>query len=176
MNNINELTAKLKAVARHSVDGYGRQDICYNDPEGEFVFYSDYEALTGVLEAAEKQRNSWRHLAKQNIEEREKDLTALAEARQRIADLESKLAQNESWSASAQNYIAELEARTLDVKLPEGKDSPQGWKVDPDFISKVQDAIGYDEECQCWEGTPSMEMVEAVLIAAAGIKLQIEGE
>ncbi|EQA3413049.1 hypothetical protein ACX1JN_000692 [Cronobacter sakazakii] len=47
-------TAKLKAAPRHSVDGYGRQDICYNDPEGEFVFYSDYEALKDALEAAEK--------------------------------------------------------------------------------------------------------------------------
>lgn len=47
-------TAKLKAVPRHSVDGYGRQDICYNDPEGEFVFYSDYEALIAALEAAQK--------------------------------------------------------------------------------------------------------------------------
>ncbi|ELY6342570.1 hypothetical protein ACVS9T_001957 [Cronobacter sakazakii] len=47
-------TAKLKAVPRHSVDGYGRQDICYNDPEGEFVFYSDYEALKDALEAAQR--------------------------------------------------------------------------------------------------------------------------
>lgn len=47
-------TAKLKAVPRHSVDGYGRQDICYNDPEGEFVFYSDYEVLIAALEAAQK--------------------------------------------------------------------------------------------------------------------------
>ncbi|ELY2757975.1 ead/Ea22-like family protein [Cronobacter sakazakii] len=47
-------TAKLKAVPRHSVDGYGRQDISYNDPEGEFVFYSDYEVLIAALEAAEK--------------------------------------------------------------------------------------------------------------------------
>ncbi|CCJ88702.1 hypothetical protein BN132_630 [Cronobacter turicensis 564] len=47
-------TEKLKAVPRHSVDGYGRQDISYNDPEGEFVFYSDYEALKDALEAAEK--------------------------------------------------------------------------------------------------------------------------
>ncbi|EKC5751856.1 hypothetical protein PN661_003699 [Cronobacter sakazakii] len=47
-------TEKLKAVPRHSVDGYGRQDICYNDPEGEFVFYSDYEALKDALEAAQR--------------------------------------------------------------------------------------------------------------------------
>ncbi|EDN7207317.1 ead/Ea22-like family protein [Salmonella enterica] len=71
----------------------------------------------------------------------------------------------------AEKRIAELEAREMSVHWPAPKDSTQGWKVDPEFISKVQGAIGYDEECQCWEGTPSMEMVEAVLIAAAGFKL-----
>ncbi|HAH0500287.1 MULTISPECIES: hypothetical protein [unclassified Citrobacter] len=70
---------------------------------------------------------------------------------------------------AAEKRIAELEARELSVHWPEPKDYTQGWKIEPEFISKVQDAIGYDEECQCWEGTPSMEMVEAVLIAAAGI-------
>lgn len=44
---------KLNEVARHSVDGYGRQDICYNDPEGEFVFYSDYKKVEQRAEAAE---------------------------------------------------------------------------------------------------------------------------
>ncbi|PUY21822.1 hypothetical protein BS421_22260, partial [Cronobacter sakazakii] len=67
-------------------------------------------------EEAAKQISSWRRLAKQNIAEREKDVAALDEARQRIADLESKLAQSESWSVSAKNYIASLEARA--VKLP----------------------------------------------------------
>ncbi|HCJ2171962.1 TPA: hypothetical protein NQR38_004650 [Klebsiella pneumoniae] len=67
-----------------------------------------------------------------------------------------------------QRKIAELESRT--VQLPKPKDSDPGWKIDPEFISKVQNAIGYDDLCECWEGTPSMEQVEAVLPAAAGIK------
>ncbi|EOI5799813.1 DUF551 domain-containing protein [Cronobacter dublinensis] len=53
------------------------------------------------------------------------------------------------------------------VAYPAPQDGSPGWKIDPEFISKVQDEIGYDEECQCWEGTPSMEMVEAVLLAAS---------
>lgn len=44
----------------------------------------------GHKEAA-KQINSWRRLAKQNIAERGKDISELEAARQRIAELESKL-------------------------------------------------------------------------------------
>lgn len=51
---LREVAANLKDVARHSVDGYGRQDIHYNDPEGEFVFYSDYAALLDELERKDK--------------------------------------------------------------------------------------------------------------------------
>ncbi len=68
--------------------------------------------------------------------------------------------------------IAELESRT--VTLPKPKDSDPSWKIDPEFISKVQNAVGYDDQCECWEGTPSMEVVEAVLLAAAGIKMEVE--
>ncbi|APM46753.1 hypothetical protein NPI00_005050 [Klebsiella pneumoniae] len=71
-----------------------------------------------------------------------------------------------------QRKIAELESRT--VQLPKPKGSNPGWKIDPEFISKVQNAIGYDDQCECWEGTPSMEVVEAVLLAAAGIKMEVE--
>ncbi|HIE9701103.1 TPA: ead/Ea22-like family protein [Klebsiella quasipneumoniae subsp. similipneumoniae] len=70
--------------------------------------------------------------------------------------------------------ITELESRAVTVKLPKPKNSDQGWKIDPEFINKVQDAIGYDDTCECWEGTPSMELVEAVLLAAAGIKVEAE--
>jgi len=42
---------KLSDVKRHSVSGYGRQDIDYNDPEGEFVYYEDYAALQQKLDA-----------------------------------------------------------------------------------------------------------------------------
>lgn len=103
---------------------------------------------------AARQINSWRRLAKQNIAEREKDVSELNIARKRIA---------------------ELEAREVNGRFPLPKDSSQGWKIDPKFISKIQDAIGHDEECQCWEGSPSMEMVEAVLIAAAAIKMDERG-
>ncbi|WP_313611761.1 hypothetical protein [Pantoea piersonii] len=41
----------MSEVKRHSVSGYGRQDICYNDPEGEFVYYEDYAALQQKLDA-----------------------------------------------------------------------------------------------------------------------------
>ncbi|HHL1502646.1 ead/Ea22-like family protein [Klebsiella pneumoniae] len=104
---------------------------------------------------------------------------ALEKAQQRIAELEEaeqKLcAANVTLDARAElaeRQLAELESRT--VKLPKPKNSDQGWKIDPEFINKVQDAIGYDDTCECWEGTPSMELVEAVILAAAGIKVEAE--
>ena len=141
MTNITELTAKLKAsltrnrhnwsdsvmrICNHcgqwemTVIGNDAMTICASCCDAEYAsdLASNLELATEALEAAEKQRDSWRTLAKQNIAEREKDIAALDESRQRIADLESKLAQSESWSVSAQNYIASLEARTLTVKLP----------------------------------------------------------
>jgi hypothetical protein len=41
----------MSEVKRHSVSGYGRQDICYNDPEGEFVYYEDYAELKAQSDA-----------------------------------------------------------------------------------------------------------------------------
>ncbi|PUW94255.1 hypothetical protein CCQ26_00845 [Cronobacter sakazakii] len=60
--------------------------------------------------------------------------------------------------------------RAEPVAYPAPQDASPGWKIDPEFINKVQESIGYDEECECWEGTPSMEMVEAVLLAASKLK------
>ncbi|WP_246874442.1 hypothetical protein [Pantoea ananatis] len=48
---------KLSDVKRHSVSGYGRQDINYNDPEGEFVYYEDYAALQQKLDTADNLAN-----------------------------------------------------------------------------------------------------------------------
>ena len=75
-------------------------------------------ALLAERDADKKKLESWRSLAKKNIEEHEKAVIALDATRLRIAELESKLAQNESWSLAAQKYIAEMEARTVSVKLP----------------------------------------------------------
>ncbi|EPV2500410.1 ead/Ea22-like family protein [Enterobacter hormaechei] len=93
----------------------------------------------------------------------------------RIESLEKKNGELGRALGTAEKRIAELEAREVNGRFPLPKDSSQGWKIDPEFISKIQDAIGYDEECQCWEGSPSMEMVEAVLIAAAAIKMDERG-
>ncbi|ARF49996.1 hypothetical protein [Pantoea stewartii] len=41
----------MSEVKRHSVTGYGRQAINYNDPEGEFVYYEDYAALQQKMDA-----------------------------------------------------------------------------------------------------------------------------
>ncbi|EOD8411250.1 hypothetical protein QL189_08995 [Cronobacter turicensis] len=63
-----------------------------------------------------------------------------------------------------------LRERAEPVAYPAPQDASPGWKIDPEFINKVQESIGYDEECECWEGAPSMEMVEAVLLAASKLK------
>ncbi|HHR1139502.1 hypothetical protein ACPUGT_17100 [Klebsiella aerogenes] len=60
------------------------------------------EQLEKGHQEAAKQINSWRRMAKQNIAEREKDIAELDAARQRIAELES---------------------RTVTVKLPELNDN-----------------------------------------------------
>lgn len=58
--------------------------------------------------------------------------------------------------------LAELEARlTTPVRLPAAKDLSRGWTIDPDYLSAIADKVGYAED----EGSPSMETVEAVLLA-----------
>jgi len=41
----------MSEVKRHTVHGYGRQDIYYNEPDGEFVFYEDYAELKAQRDA-----------------------------------------------------------------------------------------------------------------------------
>ncbi len=57
---------------------------------------------------------------------------------------------------------AELEARlTTPVRLPAAKDTSRGWTIDPDYLSAIAEKVGHSED----EGSPSMETVEAVLLA-----------
>lgn len=98
-------TAKLKAAPRHSVDGYGRQDISYNDPEGEFVFYSDYEALKDALEAAHKR------IAELEARERHNE-------RQRVID--GLAAAGEPWEEIQEYMKAWDEARAAGINLETG--------------------------------------------------------
>lgn len=98
---LREAAANLKDVSRHSVDGYGRQDIHYNDPEGEFVFYSDYATLLDELERKDKR------IAK---------LKATEQHSQRGW---KEAHEQESRAEAAEKHIAELEARKVTVKLPQ---------------------------------------------------------
>ncbi|EOW6434210.1 hypothetical protein ACSDIA_003753 [Cronobacter turicensis] len=83
-------------------------------------------------EEAAKQISSWRRLAKQNIAEREKDIAALGEARQRLANAEhqlhiAELAKHNLRASrkaqfrkrkAAEARVTHLEARTLRVNMP----------------------------------------------------------
>ncbi|CAH5230931.1 TPA: ead/Ea22-like family protein [Klebsiella pneumoniae] len=93
----------------------------------------------GHQEAA-KQINSWRRMAKQNIAEREKDIAELDAARQRIADLES---------------------RTVTVKLPQrlqpGADGWDDWYVHSDDEGEY---LKFDDVL--------------AMLTAAGIKVEAE--
>jgi len=142
---LREVAANLKDVARHSVDGYGRQDIHYNDPEGEFVFYSDYAALLDELE---------------RYKSREERVTKLV------------LDNSTSWDAlykkleAAEKRIAELEARTVTVKLP--KRATADKYVDDDFDNSDLAAIYNACRLEC-------EVKFKDACAAAGINLTVEG-
>ncbi|EMB4340267.1 ead/Ea22-like family protein [Citrobacter freundii] len=67
-----------------------------------------------------------------------------------------------------------LESRTVTVNpYPLATDKSQGWTIHPDLLHQIRERIGDDAEN--YDFSPSMEMVESVLLAAAGIQV-IEGE
>ncbi|SYU17330.1 phage EaA protein [Klebsiella pneumoniae] len=146
--NITSLVQRLKVAAKNG--------CCHT------LFPDDCLALVGALEKAHQRIDELCRLLPPGAEYMDPpdggDVEPIEQVRRMVADYRQR--------------IAELESRT--VKLPKPKNSDQGWKIDPEFINKVQDAIGYDDTCECWEGTPSMELVEAVLLAAAGIKVEAE--
>lgn len=142
--DITELAQSLKAAAENAIGAHERL-AAY--PYGEIIDISQHEGEQIDIDITD--------LNEFNKEANPANILALVEALEK-----------------AQQRITQLESRT--VKLPKPKNSDQGWKIDPEFINKVQDAIGYDDTCECWEGTPSMELVEAVLLAAADIKVEAE--
>ncbi|MDH2670271.1 ead/Ea22-like family protein [Klebsiella quasipneumoniae] len=171
MTDITELAQSLKSAAENATLGlwYVDPDFDVCDEDRDFIA----ELHGGNLE------NNARFIALANPANIIALVEALEKAQQRISELEN-YAEAEAVGAdrAAEDGVywmkrcKELESRT--VKLPKPINSDQGWKIDPEFINKVQDAIGYDDTCECWEGTPSMELVEAVLLAAAGIKVEAE--
>ncbi|CAM7778404.1 hypothetical protein ACYA6D_15930 [Klebsiella pneumoniae] len=111
----------------------------------------------GHQEAA-KQINSWRRMAKQNIAEREKDIAELDAARQRIAELES---------------------RTVTVKLPKPHAHLiwiQAGHAPDDYWDDV--AVSHSEKDRCCDGSERYPVyarweIEEML-AAAGIKVEAD--
>ncbi|WP_279084136.1 ead/Ea22-like family protein [Kluyvera ascorbata] len=196
MNDITALMATMKAAAEkatpgewsvqfgdevYATDGVENEQIAIatNDArDADFIALANPANVRALVEALEKAQQqtteSENRVRKQNrhICELFDDNTAL---RQRIASLEESHAQviqsRDHYKRMSEEGLKQLvESRTVTVKWPTPKDASQGWKIDPEFICKVQGAIGYDEE----EGTPSMEVIEAVLLAA-GIQV-IEGD
>ncbi|HCH6765099.1 TPA: hypothetical protein NK775_001749 [Serratia marcescens] len=107
----NKLSELSKPVAWVKADRNIAENWSCTDPEAVIStegWHSDYDppysqeyvsallARIAELEAGHqeeaKQIASWRRIAKQNIEEREKDLAALDAERQKITGLEAKLA------------------------------------------------------------------------------------
>ncbi|EPM4142601.1 ead/Ea22-like family protein [Klebsiella variicola] len=111
----------------------------------------------GHQEAA-KQINSWRRMAKQNIAEREKDIAELDAARQRIAELES---------------------RTVTVKMPKPHAHLiwiQAGHAPDDYWDDV--AVSHSEKDRCCDGSERYPVyarweIEEML-TAAGIKWEAE--
>lgn len=146
MTNNDELAIKLKAAADKSVDNF--------DPN-MFILTRDMVAL---------------------LAERDADKIQLDE-------LESKLSQNESWSLAAQKYIAylesqanqlvseidadkkriaELEARTVSVKLPK-KESEEAIAYGGSGAFRVGRVCGFNQAID----------IMSERLTAAGIKLEV---
>ncbi|HDU6210168.1 TPA: ead/Ea22-like family protein [Klebsiella pneumoniae] len=183
MTDITELAQSLKAAAEKATPGpwevqFGEEIYATDGVDNEQVAIATLDArdadyiaqanpanilaLEKALEKAQQVDEQLCKLLPPGVEYMDPpdggDVEPIEQVRRMVADYRQR--------------IAGLESRT--VKLPKPKNSDQGWKIDPEFINKVQDAIGYDDTCECWEGTPSMELVEAVLLAAAGIKVEDE--
>ena len=167
---MNDITALLKRLVLAAEKG-----CC------QTLLPDDCRALVEALEARDKQiADSESRVSRQNrhVCELFDDNTAL---RQRIAELEveSKTMLELKQASLADNALLKLELEILESRTvtvnpyPLATDKSQGWTIHPDFLHQIRERIGDDAEN--YDFSPSMEMVEAVLIAAAGIQV-IEGE
>jgi len=173
MNNINELTAKLKAAAQKAtpgrigdrIDGSGSIKYQCVGYDGSLVLQVDHKNMEyGFIgDNADADEEFFRACVPDAI----LALTEALEAAEKVSasrleaiDRAHKMFQRERDRAeAAEKRIAELEARTLIVKLPEPKNSI----------------------CSDWNGGFESAMQLAhdrikLACAVAGIKLQIEGE
>ena len=169
MNDITALMATMKAVAEKATPGEWRylKTTPFMDAE---ISAENNTRVVNLLAGDVTQANS-EFIALANPANVKALVEALEKAQQTEKTIKSRNRRLEGIISVAENRIAELETRTATVKWPTPKDASQGWKIDPEFICKVRGVIGYDEE----DGIPSMEVVEAVLLAVAGIQV-IEGE
>lgn len=87
----------------------------------------------------------------------------LKAAEKRSAELETLLERNKMRAEKLGELLA------TPVRLPVAKDKSQGWTIDPDYLSAIAAKVGHSED----EGSPSMETVEAVLLAAG---FTVEGD
>ena len=99
------------------------------------------------------------------------DVLALVEALEAKQPHHNGMMQLSNELVMAKQRIAELESRTVTVNpYPLATDKSQGWTIHPDFLHQIGERISDDEEN--YDSRPSMEMVEAVLLAAGGINAE----
>ncbi|EJG2384915.1 hypothetical protein AM391_RS02975 [Kluyvera ascorbata] len=161
MNDITALAQKIKASAI-AVARDGRTD-------DEWFYYLQcvhHKNVLALVEALEKAQKSNQFLKDQ-----------LSELANFNPDWDKLEASYESWREIAaellvaKDRIAELESRTVTVNpYPLATDKSQGWTIHPDFLHQIGERISDDEEN--YDSRPSMEMVEAVLLAAGGINAE----
>lgn len=151
MTNITELTAKLKA------------DAIYEQLHTFMaVKPGDIRALTEALEAAEKDAQQWREVVEA--------FCADDADWHKLTTSDNDLISTLSLALCKQaDRIAELEARTLTVKLIEPtRYDCEGYHIDEAYLTPAPDGECYDRE----EALTAFKSA----CAAASIKLQIEGD
>ena len=111
------------AVAPHDADPFGAMET---DPEGGFVLYEDYAALSAALEAAEMSAKHWHARAKAAEAERDSLKAGLAEAVGALQKIESrpdKMTWGEDYEVSEAMRDMEETARAFLARHQKGADT-----------------------------------------------------